>query len=60
MVPATCHAQTLSLGKIDGALAWFLGMCLAALIAIVVLEALYTFRHYAFTLNRLFARQRPI
>ena len=39
---------------------WALAICLGLLLAIVVLEALYTARHYLFTINRLFGRQRPI
>ena len=55
-----CQAQPLAAGQSEGAWAWVLGLCLVTLLAIVALEALYTFRHYGFTLNRLFARQRPI
>ena len=39
---------------------WVLAICLGLLLGIVVLEALYTARHYLFTINRLFGRQRPI
>ena len=39
---------------------WLLALCLGILAGIVVLEALYTMRHYMFTINRLFGRQRPI
>lgn len=59
-LPVLAHAQPGSTGESYGWLGWVLGLCLAALFFIVALEALYTFRHYAFTLNRLFARQRPI
>lgn len=43
-----------------GAWGWVLFGCLVALIGVVALEVLYTFRHYMFTINRLFGRQRPI
>ncbi|MGF6210583.1 glycosyltransferase family 2 protein [Comamonas sp. 4034] len=59
-LPVLAHAQPWAAGQSYGWLGWVLGLCLAALFVIVALEALYTFRHYAFTLNRLFARQRPI
>ncbi|WP_395025783.1 glycosyltransferase family 2 protein [Comamonas odontotermitis] len=59
-LPILAHAQSGAAGQSYGWLGWVLGLCLAALFVIVALEALYTFRHYAFTLNRLFARQRPI
>lgn len=59
-LPVLVHAQPWAVGQSYDWLGWVLGLCLAALFVIVALEALYTFRHYAFTLNRLFARQRPI
>lgn len=59
-LPVLAHAQPWAAGQSYDWLGWVLGLCLAALFVIVALEALYTFRHYAFTLNRLFARQRPI
>ncbi|GAB2479313.1 MAG: glycosyltransferase family 2 protein [Comamonas sp.] len=39
---------------------WLLSGCMAGLLLIVALEALYTLRHYVFTFHRLFARQRPL
>lgn len=59
LFPVWAHAQPLRPYQASWA-TWGLGLCLAALLLVVLLEALYTFRHYAFTLNRLFARQRPL
>jgi len=58
-LPVLAHAQP-STPYQAGWATWALGLCLVALMLVVLLEALYTFRHYAFTLNRLFARQRPL
>ncbi len=59
----TTPAWSMSVDSITanwGAWGWVLFGCLVALIGVVALEVLYTFRHYMFTINRLFGRQRPI
>lgn len=59
-LPQACFAHSVNAAEQDGLFAWAQGTCLLALLAIATLVALYAFRHYAFTLNRLFACQRPI